>query len=241
MFRSPTGDGKPWKRVLRRACTETETRDIFDRAEAALNTTTEAPARADVRAARTIRMLGEEYLKDSRARDRHPRTIQGRESRLNAHIVFSTRGREDLRGQLAAMRKLAWRLGWLDRSVDPLDGLEIGRATVFHGATTHYVDPRLRPETRQVRAMADAADKLCGPDDTDPLMTRLPSSARRSASPASAGCASASRTRCERSMCSSTAATSTSTAPGVHHATRPGIAVRSRTTSSTWCRSPPRS
>ena len=70
------------------------------------------------------------------------------------------RGREDLRGQLAAMRKLAWRLGWLDRSIDPLDGLEIGRATVLHGATTQYVDPRLRPETRQVRAMAAAADKL---------------------------------------------------------------------------------
>ncbi len=49
------------------------------------------------------------------------------------------------------MRKLAWRLGWLDRSIDPLDGLEIGRANVLHGATAQYVDPRLRPETRQVR------------------------------------------------------------------------------------------
>ncbi|MGH3352108.1 MAG: hypothetical protein ACRDPS_15680 [Nocardioides sp.] len=201
MFRSPTGDGKPWERVLRRASTETEARDIFARAEAALDTATETPARADVRAARTIRMLAEEYLKDSVARDKHPRTIQGRESRLNAHIlptvsdvpvtkwrvehsrkvmekgsqtIFSTRGREDLRGQLAAMRKLAWRLGWLDRSIDPLDGLEIGRTTVLQGATTHYVDSRLRPETRQVRAMADAADKLCGQDGTDPLMTRLP-------------------------------------------------------------------
>lgn len=72
------------------------------------------------------------------------------------------------------MRKLAWRLGWLDRSIDPLDGLEIGRANVLHGATALYVDPRLRPETRQVRAMADAADLLCGPEGTDPLMTRLP-------------------------------------------------------------------
>jgi hypothetical protein len=72
------------------------------------------------------------------------------------------------------MRKLAWRLGWLDRSIDPLDGLETGRATVHHGATAQYVDPRLRPETRQVRAMAGAADRLCGPDGTDPLMTRLP-------------------------------------------------------------------
>lgn len=75
--------------------------------------------------------------------------MEQRESRLNAHIlptigdvpvakwrvehsrkvmekgsktIFSTRGCEDLRGQLAAMRKLAWRLGWLDRSIDPLDG-----------------------------------------------------------------------------------------------------------------------
>ena len=72
------------------------------------------------------------------------------------------------------MRKLAWRLGWLDRSIDPLDGLEIGRANVLHGATEQYVDPRLRPETRQVRAMADAADKLCGPEGTDPQMNRLP-------------------------------------------------------------------
>lgn len=38
------------------------------------------------------------------------------------------------------MRKLAWRLGWLDRSIDPLDGLEIGRASVLHGATARYVD-----------------------------------------------------------------------------------------------------
>ena len=62
------------------------------------------------------------------------------------------------------MRKLAWRLGWLDRSIDPLDGLEIGRSTVLQGATTHFVDPRLRPETRQVKAMAAAADLLCGPE-----------------------------------------------------------------------------
>ncbi|CAN5184759.1 hypothetical protein BH18ACT9_BH18ACT9_06650 [soil metagenome] len=201
MFRAPAGGGEPWKRVLRRANSEAEARKIFAQAEAALDTERETPAGADVRAARTIRMLGEEYLKDSIERGKQPRTMEQRESRLNAHIlptigdgpvtkwrvehsrrvmekgaktIFSNRGREDLRGQLAAMRKLAWRLGWLDRSVDPLDGLEIGRANVLHGATAQYVDPRLRPETRQVRAMADAADKLCGPDGTDPMMTRLP-------------------------------------------------------------------
>lgn len=201
MFRAPAGEGERWKRVLRRASSEEDARKIFAQAEAALDAELDAPARADVRASRTIRMLGEEYLKDSIERGKQPRTMEQRESRLNAHIlptigdvpvmkwrvehsrkvmekgsktIYSARGREDLRGQLAAMRKLAWRLGWLDRSIDPLDGLEIGRATVLHGTTTQYVDPRLRPETRQVRAMADAADRLCGPQGNDPLMTRLP-------------------------------------------------------------------
>lgn len=200
-FRAPAGEGEPWKRVLRRATSEDEARRIFAQAEAALDTEQATPVGADVRASRTIRMLGEEYLKDSIERGKQPRTMEGRQSRLNAHILptigdvpvtkwrvehsrkvmekgsktlFSQRGREDLRGQMAAMRKLAWRLGWLDRSVDPLDGLEIGRAEVLHGATAQYVDPRLRPETRQVKAMASAADKLCGPEGTDPLLTRLP-------------------------------------------------------------------
>lgn len=200
-FRAPAGDGEPWKRVLRRAASEEEARKIFAQAEAALDTEQTMPVGADVRSSRTIRMLGEEYLKDSIERGKQPRTMEQRESRLKAHILptigdvpvtkwrvehsrrvmekgsktlFSQRGREDLRGQLAAMRKLAWRLGWLDRSIDPLDGLEIGRANVLHGATAQYVDPHLRPETRQVRAMAAAADRLCGPEGTDPLMTRLP-------------------------------------------------------------------
>lgn len=137
------------------------------------------PAGADVRAARTISMLGEEHLEDSIERGKQPRTMEQRESRLRTHIlptigevpvtkwrvehsrkvmekgsktILSNRGREDVRGKLAAMRKLAWRLGWLDRSIDPLDGLETGRANVLHGVTAQYVDPRLRPQTRQVRA-----------------------------------------------------------------------------------------
>jgi hypothetical protein len=91
-----------------------------------------------------------------------------------SQTIHSARGRGYLRGAMAAMRKLAWRLGWLDRIIDPLDGLEISRSAVLQGATTHYVDPRLRPETRQVKAMATAADLLCGPDGTNPLLTRLP-------------------------------------------------------------------
>jgi hypothetical protein len=200
-FKVPAGEGEPWKPVLRRAATEVEARKIFAQAEAALDTEQAAPASASVRATRTVEALGREYVADSRRRGKAPRTIEGRVSRLQAHIVpaigtvpvakwriehsqkvmdraaatlHSARGKEDLRGAMAAMRKLAWRLGWLDRSIDPLDGLEIGRAPVLQGATAHYVDPRLRPETRQVRAMADAADKLCGSEGTDPLLTRLP-------------------------------------------------------------------
>jgi hypothetical protein len=201
IFKAPADDGEPWKPVLRRATSEAEARQIFTQAEAALDAEREGPARADVRASRTMKALGEAYLDDSRQRGKAPRTLQGRESRLNAHVhptigdvpvakwrlehsrrvmdkgsktIFSLRGREDLRGQLAAMRKLAWRLGWLDRSVDPLDGLEIARQPVLHGTSTHYIDARLRPETRQVRAVAAAADQLCGGDGTDALLTRLP-------------------------------------------------------------------
>jgi len=201
MFRAPAGEGEPWKRVLRRANSEAEARRIFAQAEEALDTEQAVPASALVRATWTIEALGTKYIEDSNARSKAARTIQGRESRLNAHIVpaigdvpvakwrvehsrkvmerasrtiHSARGREDLRGAMAAMRKLAWRLGWLDRSIDPLDGLEIGRSTVLQGAATHFVDPRLRPETRQVKAMAGAADLLCGADGTNPLLTRLP-------------------------------------------------------------------
>jgi hypothetical protein len=65
MFRAPTGDGEPWRRVLRRASSEAEARKIFEQAESALDTEKETPVGADVRAARTIQMLGEEYLRDS--------------------------------------------------------------------------------------------------------------------------------------------------------------------------------
>ena len=201
LFKAPAGEGEPWKRVLRRAATEDEARQIFAQAEAALDTDRETPTSAREKATQTIAVLAEKYIEDSHLRGKAIRTIQNRESRLKAHIlptigtvpvakwrlehsrkvmdratrtVYSARGREDLRTELAAMRKLAWRLGWLDRSVDPLDGIEIGKATVLQGATTHYVDPRRRPETRQVKALAAGADALCGPTGTDPLMTRLP-------------------------------------------------------------------
>lgn len=126
-FRAPAGEGEPWKRVLRRASSEEDARKIFAQAEAALDTESETPAGADIRASRTIRMLGEEYLADSIERGKQPRTMEGRESRLTAHslptigeipvtkwrvvhsrkvmekgskTLFSQRGREDLRGQV---------------------------------------------------------------------------------------------------------------------------------------------
>jgi hypothetical protein len=86
-FRSPAGEGEPWKRVLRRASSEEEARAIFAQAEAALDTESETPVGANVRASRTIRMLGEEYLKESIQRGKQPRTMEQRESRLNAHIL----------------------------------------------------------------------------------------------------------------------------------------------------------
>src|SRR4051812_48252352 len=134
IFKAPAGDGEPWRRVLRRANNEAEARKIFAQAEAALDTQQSPPASAAVRAIRTIEALGARYIEDSQQRGKAPRTIQGRESRLNAHIIptigdvpvakwrvehsrrvmekasttiHSARGREDLRGAMAAMRKLA--------------------------------------------------------------------------------------------------------------------------------------
>lgn len=89
MFRAPGGEGEPWKRVLRRANSEAEARKIFTQADAALDTETEKPPGADVRAARTIRMLGEAYLKDSIERGTQLRTMEQRETRLNAHTLPS--------------------------------------------------------------------------------------------------------------------------------------------------------
>src|SRR4051794_27867640 len=86
-FKVPSGEGEPWRRVLRRASTEAEARKIFAQAEAALDTEQALPASASVRATRTIEALGAKYIEDSQQRGKAPRTIQGRESRLNAHII----------------------------------------------------------------------------------------------------------------------------------------------------------
>lgn len=74
-------------RVLRRANSEEEARKIFAQVEAALDTEKDTPAGADVRAPRTVEMLGKEYLKDSTERGEQPRTMEERKSRLNAHVL----------------------------------------------------------------------------------------------------------------------------------------------------------
>jgi len=86
--------------------------------------------------------------------------------------VRTPRGREDLRGQLAAMRKLAYRLGWLDRSIDPLDGSSFLVADYLDGTTGMVISPYLRPGTRQVEAMARAADLLCKQGSAEPRLAR---------------------------------------------------------------------
>lgn len=199
-FKEPNEDGR-WAWTSRNATTEAEARKLFDQVEHALDAHRAAPARARVQAERTIDALGKLYLAESRAEHKEDRTIEQRESRLNAHVlpaigelqvslwrvehsrevmehayptVTSSRGREDLRGQLSAMARLAQREGWLDRSVDPLDGLKLPKVAKQSGADESYIDPELRPETRQVDAMARAADILCVPDSPDPLLARLP-------------------------------------------------------------------
>ena len=198
MFKVERDDGE-WEWQTRGAVSEDDARALFARVEKALDSLQPTPATQRVQKGWTIRALGEEYLTDSRARGKQDRTLEQRESRLNAHIlptigdvqvakwrldhsravmekasatVRTPRGREDLRGQLAAMRKLAYRLGWLDRSIDPLDGLELLGSDYLHGTTGMFISPYLRPETRQVEAMARAADLLCKQGSVEPLLAR---------------------------------------------------------------------
>jgi integrase len=101
----------------------------------------------------------------------------------HTNLILATSGQtcgplrlQDIRTTLSAMRKLAWREGWLDRSVDPLDGSEVksGRQQL-RGAGGHYVAPEQRPALHMALAMAAAADHLCvaGTDAEEPLR-RLP-------------------------------------------------------------------
>lgn len=177
-----------WDWTARSAPSEAEARKIFAQVERALDDRTVSPARARVQKERTINALADLYLEDSRARGKAVRTIEQRESKLRAHIrptlgdlpvnqwrvshsrqvISAARERGvksvaylgDIRQDMAAMRKLAWREGWLPRDHDPLDGLYLPRQQQLQGAGRGYVPPEFRPERRQVEAMAAAADEL---------------------------------------------------------------------------------
>jgi len=189
-----------WEWTARSAPTEDAARKIFAQVERALDDRTVSPARARVQKERTCNALGDLYLEDSRARGKAVRTVEQRESRLRAHIrptlgdlpvgqwrvshsrqviaaardggVKSVAYLGDIRQDMAAMRKLAWREGWLPRDHDPLDGLSLPRQQQLQGAGRGYVPPELRPERRQVDAMAAAADELTGSGPVE--VRRLP-------------------------------------------------------------------
>lgn len=76
IFKAPGGAGEPWKRVLRRAATESEARQIFAQAESALDTEQATPTSAREKATQTIAALGEKYVEDSRLRGKAIQTIK---------------------------------------------------------------------------------------------------------------------------------------------------------------------
>lgn len=175
-----------WSPTTRSRADEAEARELFAETEQWLDGLTEhAPSTSAQRQVRTIEALGAAALAEAREQKLAARTIEQRESHLKAHIVpaigsirvdrwrvehsrkvfdaaLMTRPRslEDLRTTMSTMRKLAWREGWLARSVDPLAGVKIAQRQGYHSASTTYVDKSLRPETRMVDAMARAADHL---------------------------------------------------------------------------------
>lgn len=189
-----------WVWSCRTVATEQEARNVLAAVEHALDGFAPVPAQARVQRERTGDTLAEAYLADSRERAKAARTIEQRESRLRRHIcpvlgelpvsnwrlahsrqvlteaqargVRSVGRLADIRQDLAAMRKIAWREGWLAREVDPLDGLALPKRQQLQGAGRGYVPPELRPERRQVDAMAATADRMCtsGPE----TLRRLP-------------------------------------------------------------------
>lgn len=178
-----------WVWSWRTVATEQEARAVLGAVERALDGFAPVPVPARVQRERTGHALADAYLADSRERGKAVRTVEQRESRLRRHIrpvlgelpvahwrlahsrkvitgaqargVRSVGMLADIRQDLAAMRKIAWREGWLPRDVDPLDGLTLPSRQQLHGAGRGYVPPELRPERRQVDAMAATADRLC--------------------------------------------------------------------------------
>lgn len=187
VFKVPSEeDPDVWVPSSRSRANEAEARELFAETEAWLNGLVEhVPATSSERSVRTIEALGKAALVEAKEQKLAVRTVEQRESNLRAHIVpaigavrvdkwrvehsrkvldsardLHPRTQEGLRTTMSTMRKLAWREGWLTRSVDPLAGIKIKQQQGYHAASSTYVDRSLRPETRMVDAMAKAADHL---------------------------------------------------------------------------------
>jgi hypothetical protein len=111
-------------------------------------------------------VLGE--LPVSRWRLKHSRKVISNAQKTVRSVVRLG----DIRTVMSGMRTIAWRQGWLDRSIDPLEGLDLPRQEELHGVGKGYVPEELRPERHQVDAMTRAADHLTvnGPEP----LRRLP-------------------------------------------------------------------
>ena len=149
--------------MLRRANSEAEARKIFAQAEAALDTEQPTPVGADVRASRTIRTLGEEYIEDSIERGKQPRTMEGRESRLNAHILPTIGDVPVTKWRVEHSRKVMEK-GSQD---DPLPARPRGPARPAGGDAQARLAPRLaRPQHRSARRSGDRPrDRAARSDD----------------------------------------------------------------------------
>ncbi|MBT9254423.1 hypothetical protein KMZ32_01785 [Phycicoccus sp. MAQZ13P-2] len=161
---------------------------LFHQIEAALDAETPVPLPDRADASVTMATLCEAYIEDCKERRLAVNTWQNRESRLRKHVVgnigtvrvskwrathsrtvmstaaqsvFSASGREDIRSDLAALRKLAHARGWLAATVDPLLGVTMPRTTSELGQHASYVPEELRPERRHVDAIAAVATDLC--------------------------------------------------------------------------------
>jgi hypothetical protein len=185
-FKVPS-DSNPdvWVATSRSRASENEARELFMETERWLDgLSRHSPSTASQKQVRTMKALGEAAIIEAREQRLAARTVEQRESHLRAHIVptigkvrvdqwgvdhsrkvldaasktRTPRSLEDIRTTLSTMRKLAWREGWLPRSVNPLEGLKIARKQDY-GASA-YIDTSMRPETRMVDAMACAADHL---------------------------------------------------------------------------------
>ncbi|GAA4380721.1 hypothetical protein [Nocardioides caricicola] len=187
-FKEPDKETGTWSWTSRTADEHSEesARALFAKTERWLDGLSDhAPARQRVKAERTISALGQLML-DQNSKKLEERTVEQRESHLNAHILptigdvsvdkwrlshsemvmekaAKTCGVArlgDIRTTLSVMRGIAHREGWLSPEFNPLEGLETAKQQEYHGAGKGYVDPSLRPETRMVDAMAAAAEKL---------------------------------------------------------------------------------